>query len=442
MTNRKCYGPEATSATCPTNALENGGAGSIAEQLLDVRADVTLGGGAATFEETATAGAYEGMTLWEQAEARGYQTVTTAEELSAVTEADAESPVLGLFTSGNFPTRYAAAYATDGGASGDAVTCEANSERLDEDLSLANLTEKAISLLDNEEGFFLQVEGASIDKRDHAADACGQIGETADLDEAVQAALEFAEADGETLVIVTADHAHTSQIVSSDTPGLTIKLLTADGDPMIVSYATAEAGSSQQHTGTQLRIAAYGPGAANVVGLTDQTDTFFTIANSLNLTRDLNALSADAALTLTDTEVPDSADAAASLTGLNGDWVADVSIDGTSVGQVDVLHGSATYSLETGLALGEHTVTLSGRQTGTTVSTVLTVSETAVVDEPVSSSAAAAAIGGNDAGTGAGSVLQNSSASLVATGAIVGVLLMVAGVILVLARRRRLGLGR
>src|SRR3546814_8415187 len=78
------------------------------------------------------------------------------------------------------------------------------------------MTQKAIDLLKvNDNGFFLQVEGASIDKQDHAANACGQIGETVDLDEAVQKALEFAKTDGETLVIVTADHAHTSQIVTN-----------------------------------------------------------------------------------------------------------------------------------------------------------------------------------------------------------------------------------
>ena len=47
---------------------------------------------------------------------------------------------------------------------------------------------------------------------------------------------------------------------------------------MKISYGTAAAGGSQQHTGSQLRIAGYGPGAANVVGLTDQTDTFGTIS--------------------------------------------------------------------------------------------------------------------------------------------------------------------
>ena len=105
------------------------------------------------------------------------------------------------------------------------------------------MTTKAIDLLDEAQrkGFFLQVEGASIDKQDHAANACGQIGETVDLDEAVKAALDFAAKDGNTSVFVTADHAHTSQIVEagSVTPGLTVTLLTADGAPMTINYGTA-----------------------------------------------------------------------------------------------------------------------------------------------------------------------------------------------------------
>lgn len=115
--------------------------------------------------------------------------------------------------------------------------------------SLGDMTSKAISLLSKnkagkKKGFFLQVESASIDKRDHAADACGQIGETAQLDDAVKAALDFAKRDGNTLVIVTADHAHTSQIL--DGPGTALnKLLTADGSPMYVGYTTsAKAGST------------------------------------------------------------------------------------------------------------------------------------------------------------------------------------------------------
>ena len=50
---------------------------------------------------------------------------------------------------------------------------------------------------------------------------------------------------------------------------------------MIVAYGTAAAGGSQQHTGTQLRVAGYGPGAGNLVGLIDQTDLHFIIKNAL-----------------------------------------------------------------------------------------------------------------------------------------------------------------
>jgi alkaline phosphatase len=111
-------------------------------------------------------------------------------------------------------------------------------------------------------GFVLQVESASIDKRDHAADPCGQIGETVAFDEAVQKALEFAQKDGNTLVIATADHSHISQI--------------------------AEPYSEEDLRGIaedKKRIAAYGPRGANVVALTDQSDLFFTMTDALGLNR-------------------------------------------------------------------------------------------------------------------------------------------------------------
>lgn len=49
---------------------------------------------------------------------------------------------------------------------------------------------------------------------------------------------------------------------------------------MVMSYGNSEE-DSQEHTGSQLRIAAYGPHAANVVGLTDQTDLFYTMKAAL-----------------------------------------------------------------------------------------------------------------------------------------------------------------
>ncbi|MEL4201800.1 alkaline phosphatase [Plesiomonas shigelloides] len=290
VTARKCYGPEATSKLCPTNALENGGKGSITEQILQTRPDVTLGGGMKTFSEVSKAGAGQGKTLRQQAQEQGFVIVETLDDLKKVQSADQKAPLLGLFSDGNMPVRWKGPKASyHGNLDQPAVTCTANPERSASVPNLADMTEKAIDLLKtNPNGFFLQVEGASIDKQDHAANPCGQFGETVDLDEAVQKALEFARADGNTLVIVTADHAHSSQIVAPDTkaPGLTQALNTKDGAVMAISYGTAEADESQEHTGSQLRIAAYGPRAANVVGLTDQTDLFFTMRDAMGLKQD------------------------------------------------------------------------------------------------------------------------------------------------------------
>ncbi|GGL34766.1 alkaline phosphatase [Phycicoccus endophyticus] len=274
---RGCKGPVATAASCPEADPANGGAGSISEQLLGTRPDVSLGGGSSYFEETVTGGRYAGRTVLQQAQARGFRVVTDERGLQSVRAADQSRPLLGLFAPGNMPVELAA-QPTTVGTVGAAVTCPTNPE-FDSVPSLRTMTSRAISLLSSSRagsrnGFFLQVESASIDKRDHAADACGQIGETKQMDEAVQEALQFASRRTDTLVVLTADHAHTSQIVDAATPGQNIKLRTADGADMIVSYNTAAPGSSQQHTGTQLRVAGYGPGAGNVVGLIDQTDLF------------------------------------------------------------------------------------------------------------------------------------------------------------------------
>ncbi len=80
--------------------------------------------------------------------------------------------------------------------------------------SLAEMTSTAIARLDwqnNGPGFFLQVEGASIDKQDHNANPCGQIGETIAFDHAIRVGLDFAKNHPDTLVVVTADHGHASQ---------------------------------------------------------------------------------------------------------------------------------------------------------------------------------------------------------------------------------------
>lgn len=286
VTNRKCYGPQETTEKCPTNALENGGRGSISEQLLVARPDVTLGGGARSFSQVSVAGNGAGKTLQQQAIEQGYRLISDVNALNVVTVANQKTPLLGLFHEGNMAVAWEGPNAVYGGNINQApVTCQANTKLSPEAPTLAQMTKKAIDLLDRDpNGFFLQIESASIDKQSHLASPCAQIGETVALDEAVQIGLQYAAENGNTLVIVTADHAHSGQIIDVDAkaPGLTQALLTKDGAIMAVSYGNSE-GEYQGHTGVQLRVAAYGPYAANVVGLTDQTDLFFTIKGALGL---------------------------------------------------------------------------------------------------------------------------------------------------------------
>ena len=69
------------------------------------------------------------------------------------------------------------------------------------------MTEKAIGLMkDHKAGFCLQVEGGKVDWAAHANDAPALIYDQVAFDEAIKVAIDFAEKDGETLVIVTTDH--------------------------------------------------------------------------------------------------------------------------------------------------------------------------------------------------------------------------------------------
>jgi alkaline phosphatase len=78
--------------------------------------------------------------------------------------------------------------------------------------SLAEMTAKAITTLNNSDrgkrkGFFLFVEGSKVDWAAHANDPAGVVSDLLAYDQAVKAALDFAKADGHTLVISVADHA-------------------------------------------------------------------------------------------------------------------------------------------------------------------------------------------------------------------------------------------
>lgn len=73
--------------------------------------------------------------------------------------------------------------------------------------SLAEMTEKAISLLSKDkDGFVLMVEGSQVDFAAHAADPIGTVTEYLAFDKAVGVAMDFAKKDGNTTVVVLPDH--------------------------------------------------------------------------------------------------------------------------------------------------------------------------------------------------------------------------------------------
>ncbi|KAB7789626.1 alkaline phosphatase [Bifidobacterium leontopitheci] len=429
-TERACYGPQGKwdgktdtngdgkldasdgnqSKNCLADQLKvNGGIGSISEQLLDTRADVTIGGGSKYFNQLGL----DGKTLWQQAADRGFLTVENDVDKFAGIDAQAtgkkDQPVLALLGGGNLPTQFNPTPALTQAATEKRgpVECSVNDAWLGNktaagnSASLADMTNKAIDLLQanpkSSKGFFLQVEGASIDKQDHAANACGQIGETDDLDKAIAAALKKVDLK-DTLVIVTADHAHTSQIVGEPPYyALSTILKNADGSQTVISYGTAtgedkgaenpEVGytaGGMEHTGTQLRIAASGPGASRVDGLTDQTDNFYTIAGALGL-----ATTTDQQKGLSDggkvaVNKSDDGKYSADVTGFNGDAVLSYQLvddaskkvvaasnDTTPVSGVRVAT-AATTTLDFGdftpAEGAKYTLTVTGRQSGKSAS--------------------------------------------------------------------------
>ena len=77
----------------------------------------------------------------------------------------------------------------------------------EDDPALSELAVEAIELLNqDEDGFFLMIEGAHIDKRSHDQDGDGAMKAVLEFDKTIGAVLDFAEKDGNTLVVVTADH--------------------------------------------------------------------------------------------------------------------------------------------------------------------------------------------------------------------------------------------
>ena len=197
----------------------------IAEQFMTTNIDVFIGGGINNFEKRK-----DGRNLTNELKAKGYQVLYKMSEIQKVKT----GKLAGLTAESHNPTM---------------------PERGE---MLVPATETAINLLSQStKGFFLMVEGSEIDFMAHENITPGVVLETLDFDRAIGAALKFAAKNGETLIIVTADH---------ETGGMSIN----GGDyktGMISSKYT-----SGEHTGIAVPIYAFGPGAEEFTGFMENTD--------------------------------------------------------------------------------------------------------------------------------------------------------------------------
>ncbi len=160
----------------------------IASMYLDLKFDVMMGGGHKYFGPKRKDGSLLPKYL-----TRGFQVAETRAEMMKLNNA---KPVLGLFGDDGLP------YEVD----------RKHDQALMETVpSLAEMTMKAIELMkDHKQGFAMQVEGGKVDWAAHSNDVGGLIFDQLAFDEAVGKVIEFAEKDGETLVIITTDHGNSN----------------------------------------------------------------------------------------------------------------------------------------------------------------------------------------------------------------------------------------
>lgn len=119
----------------------------------------------------------------------------------------------------------------------------------------------------SDHGFFLMIEGSQIDWGGHANDADYLIAEVLDFDRAVKEALDFAEKDKNTLVLITADH---------ETGGFAINSGKKFGD-LSTSFTT------KKHTAALIPVYAYGPGAELFSGIYENTEIYVKLKKLMDL---------------------------------------------------------------------------------------------------------------------------------------------------------------
>lgn len=222
---------DATPAVFSTHAAHRDSLYDITAQFVDSGLDFLFGGGLRWWENRP-----DGRDLTAEVRAKGYTFVKDMDALETVTE----GPVVALTAYMELPP------ALDRGDAHQASV------------------RKALELLDNKDGFFLMVEGSCIDDWGHANKVGFVMEEIFDFDRTVGTVLEWAAEDGETLVIVTADHA---------TGGMTLL------DGSVAEQKVSVNFSNTGHNGVAIPVFAFGPHSDDFVGVYENAELSQKIRN-------------------------------------------------------------------------------------------------------------------------------------------------------------------
>lgn len=210
---------------------------AISEQFVNSGVDVLIGGGKKYFETRK-----DGRNLLQELTEKGY---TIPDTLTS-----------------NFDTKeiFKLAYLYSPTQPGKRIFSEGD-EAPSRGPILPLATQKAIDILKKDtNGFFLLVEGSQIDWGGHNNDSEYIINEMLDFNETIKIALDYADQNGETLVIITADH---------ETGGYAIIEGELDGSSLTGGFST------KHHSASMIPVFAHGKGAKNFSGIYDNTQIFY-----------------------------------------------------------------------------------------------------------------------------------------------------------------------
>ena len=196
----------------------------VAAQYVDSGVDFISGGGTHFWDQRS-----DGRNLIEEMKAKGYTYVDKLEDIAGA-QGD---KFLGLY---------------------DEYDLKGVNER---GPVLLESTRKALKMLPCKKGFFLMIEGSQIDDWGHRKKIGMVCEELLEFDRILGEVLEFAQKDGQTLVVVTADHA---------TGGLTLLKGSLEDQTVKVNFSTSG------HNGIVVPVFAYGPGAENFAGVHENAE--------------------------------------------------------------------------------------------------------------------------------------------------------------------------